>query len=127
MSKKILFIDDSATVLMSVEMALESLVDSGNISIECLDNPIEALDLIQNQKKVYDLIVTDINMPQMSGFDFIKKLREIGIKTPALALTTENTPQMKQEGKSVGINGWITKPFSNDKIQMAVKRVLRIR
>ena len=125
MGKKIIFIDDSATVLMSVEMAMEPLVSSGIVSIECYDNPLDALEIIKNNQ--YDLIVTDINMPQMSGFDFIKSLRGGGIKVPALALTTENTPQMKQQGKAVGINGWITKPFSNEKIQMAVKRVLRIR
>jgi len=123
MSKKIIFIDDSATVLMSVEMAMEPL--SSVINFDAYDNPIEALEIIKNNK--FDLIITDINMPQMSGFEFIKKIRTLGIKTPALALTTENTAQMKMEGKSVGINGWITKPFTNDKLQMAVKRVLRIR
>ena len=122
--KKVIFIDGSATVLMSVEMAMEGLVSSG-VEFDAYDNPIEALEIVKNNK--FDLIVTDINMPQMNGFDFIKQIRANGIKTPALALTTENTPQMKQEGKAVGINGWITKPFTNDKLQMAVKRVLRIR
>ena len=123
MNKKVIFVDDSATVLMSVEMAMESL--AGIVDFEAYDNPIEALEVIKNNK--FDLIVTDINMPQMSGFDFVKQIRASGIKTPTLALTTENTPQMKMEGKSVGINGWITKPFTSDKLQMAVKRVLRIR
>lgn len=125
MSKKVLFVDDSATVLMSIEMAMEPLISDGHISFKCLANPIEAISELDSQS--YDLIVTDINMPQMSGFDFVESIRKKGIKTPALALTTENTPQMKQDGKNVGINGWITKPFSNEKIQMAVKRVLRIR
>ncbi|MEA3511990.1 MAG: response regulator, partial [Campylobacterota bacterium] len=107
------------------EMAMEPLISDGHISFKCLANPIEAISELDSQS--YDLIVTDINMPQMSGFDFVESIRKKGIKTPALALTTENTPQMKQDGKNVGINGWITKPFSNEKIQMAVKRVLRIR
>jgi two-component system chemotaxis response regulator CheY len=123
--KKVIFIDDSATVLMSVEMAMESLIESNIVQYEAYDNPLEALEVIKNNH--FDLIVTDINMPQISGFDFVEKIREAGIKTPTLALTTENTMQMKMEGKRVGINGWITKPFTNDKLQMAVKRVLRIR
>ena len=123
--KKVIFIDDSATVLMSVEMAMESLIESNIVQYEAYDNPLEALEVIKNNS--FDLIVTDINMPQISGFDFVEKIREAGIKTPTLALTTENTMQMKMEGKRVGINGWITKPFTNDKLQMAVKRVLRIR
>ena len=125
MGKKVIFVDDSATVLMSVEMAMEDLVTSGDVEFECFDNPLEAEKVITADS--HSLIVTDINMPQKTGFNLIKNLRAKGIKTPALALTTENTPAMKQEGKDVGINGWITKPFSNDKIQMAVKRVLRIR
>ena len=125
MSKKVMFVDDSQTVIMSVEMAMDELVKDGTVTIECYDNPLNAVDAAVN--KSYDLIITDINMPQMSGFDFVKEIRASGSKVPVLALTTENTPQMKQEGKSVGINGWITKPFSNEKIIMAVKRVLRIR
>ena len=125
MSKKVMFVDDSQTVIMSVEMAMDELVKDGTVAIECYDNPLNAVDAAVN--KSYDLIITDINMPQMSGFDFVKEIRASGSKVPVLALTTENTPQMKQEGKSVGINGWITKPFSNEKIIMAVKRVLRIR
>ena len=125
MSKKVMFVDDSQTVIMSVEMAMDELVKDGTVTIECYDNPLNAVDAAVN--KSYDLIITDINMPQMSGFDFVKGIRASGSKVPVLALTTENTPQMKQEGKSVGINGWITKPFSNEKIIMAVKRVLRIR
>ena len=125
MGKKVIIIDDSETVLMSVELALESLVSQGLIELECYNNPNEAAEKISLNS--HSLIITDINMPQMSGFDFISILREAEVKTPALALTTENSPQMKQQGKSIGINGWITKPFSNDKIQMAVKRVLRIR
>lgn len=126
--KKIIFVDDSATVLMSVDMATQDLVANGTISIETYVNPEDVLKDIQNGKE-FDLLITDINMPQMNGFDLCLKVREMAFakSKPILALTTENTPDMKTQGKQSGINGWITKPFTNEKIVMAIKRVLRIR
>ena len=65
----------------------------------------------------------------MNGFDLAKSLKQIPtIKSkPIIALTTENSPQMKAQGKAVGLVGWLTKPFTNDKLIMAIKRILRIR
>jgi len=126
MAKKVIFVDDSATVLMSVDMATEELVNSGIIEVETYSNPEEFLKDVQNGKS-FDLLITDINMPQMSGFDLAKNLRQTGIKQPMLALTTENTSEMKMEGKKSGINGWVTKPFTANKVVMAIKRVLKIR
>ncbi len=76
----------------------------------------------------YDLLFTDINMPQMNGLELAQHLKAIdSIKNkPIIALTTEGSPQMKQQGKSIGIAGWIVKPFSDKKIVMAVKKVLGI-
>jgi two-component system chemotaxis response regulator CheY len=90
------------------------------------------LELLANAQEGtldFDLLITDINMPQMYGIDLIKQLRQIPAfkAKPMFALTTENSAQMKELGKSVGLNGWVTKPFSNEKLQMAVKTALRIR
>ena len=117
--KKVIFVDDSQTVLMSVDMATESLVSSGIIEVETYNNPLELLQEIKNGK-TFDLLITDVNMPQMSGFEFATKVKLIVPNKPILALTTENTPQMKMQGKQSGINGWVTKPFSGDKVVMAI-------
>jgi two-component system chemotaxis response regulator CheY len=129
MSKKVVIVDDSATVLMSADMALESLIDSGIITLQTYSNPLELLANAQDGTLDFDLLITDINMPQMYGIDLIKQLRQIPAckAKPMFALTTENSAQMKELGKSVGLNGWVTKPFSNEKLQMAVKTALRIR
>jgi len=126
MPKKIIFVDDSETILLSVKIATEELVNSGIIKIETYNNPLEFLDHIKNGKD-YDLLVTDINMPQMSGFELSRNIRKLGEKQPILALTTENTPDMKIKGKKAGIGGWIVKPFCEDNIIVAIKRILRIR
>ena len=125
MSKKVIFVDDSSTVLLSAEASMKSIEGTGAISCEYYKNPLDAMEVIKEDG--FDLIITDINMPEMNGLDMISEIRSAGIKTPALALTTESNPDMKARGKAVGLTGWLTKPFSNATLQMAVKRVLRLR
>jgi two-component system chemotaxis response regulator CheY len=128
MAKIVVCVDDSATVLMTAEMALEQLVDNGVIELITFDNPLDAIEKVKDGL-VYDLMITDINMPQMSGFelsDALKKISSVRAK-PIIALTTENSAEMKVQGKKVGLVGWISKPFSNEKLIMGIKRILRIR
>ena len=128
MAKKIILVDDSSVVLMTAQVALDDLMKSGAIELITYENP----DVILKDVKeglVYDLLITDINMPQMNGFELATALKAVeSIKAkPIIALTTENSPQMKAKGKEVGLVGWITKPFTNEKLIMAIKRMLRLR
>ncbi len=126
MAKKVIFVDDSRTVLASVELAVEELVNSGLIEFVTYNNPIEFLAEIEANKISYDLLFTDINMPQMTGLELSQKLKNIAHirQKPILALTTENSAEIKQTGKEIGIAGWVVKPFSNEKIVTAIKKVL---
>ena len=128
MAKKIILVDDSSVVLMTAQVALDDLMKSGAIELITYSNP----DVILKDVKeglVYDLLITDINMPQMNGFELATALKAVeSIKAkPIIALTTENSPQMKAKGKEVGLVGWITKPFTNEKLILAIKRILRLR
>jgi two-component system chemotaxis response regulator CheY len=127
MSKLVIFVDDSATVLMSAEMACEELVESGVINLKTYSNPLDCLNDIK-KGLVYDLLITDINMPQMNGLNFAKELKTIpAVKLkPIIALTTENSQEMKENGKAAGLVGWISKPFTNEKLLSGLKRVMRI-
>lgn len=128
MAKKVVFVDDSKTILVSVEMALEELVESGDITFEFFVNPLELLDAAKSGKLEYDLLFTDINMPEMNGLVLAENLKSIdSIKNkPIIALTTESSAEMKTKGKAIGIAGWVVKPFNDAKIVMAVKKVLGI-
>ena len=128
MAKKIILVDDSSVVLMTAQVALDDLMKSGAIELITYENP----DVILKDVKeglVYDLLITDINMPQMNGFELATALKAVeSIKAkPIIALTTENSPQMKAKGKEVGLVGWITKPFTNETLIVAIKRILRLR
>jgi len=127
--KKVIFVDDSKTVLLTAEIAMKPLIDKQLIEFKSYENPLEVLEDVKNNGLIYDLLITDINMPQMNGLDMAKELKSIdSVKIkPILALTTENATEKKQTAKQIGLTGWITKPFSPDKLIMGVKRVLRIR
>ncbi len=128
MPKLVVFVDDSKTVLMTVEIAVKPLVESGIIEIKTYDDAMEFISDIKNGL-VYDLLITDINMPKINGLDMAKKIKahpKFKLK-PILALTTENSPKLKSLAKEIGLAGWITKPFSPTTLIQAIKRVLRIR
>jgi len=128
MAKKVVFVDDSPTVIMSLKEITKSLVDENIIKTVMYNNPITLLEDIEVGLE-FDLLIMDINMPQMNGFDLTSSLKQIlSVKAkPIIALTTENSSQMKAQGKQVGLVGWITKPFTPEKLVMGIKRILRIR
>jgi len=128
MAKIVVFVDDSKTVLLTAQMAVKPLVDRGDIEFKSYENPLKLLEDVENGF-TYELVITDVNMPQMNGLDMAKELKsndKLKLK-PILALTTENTPEKKAKAKEIGLAGWITKPFSPDKLLMGIKRVLRLR
>ncbi len=128
MSKKVVFVDDSKAILASVDFAVEALVAEGKIEFVSFINPLELLEKAKSGELVYDMLFTDINMPQMNGFDLASNLKQIGAlkQKPIIALTTENSNEMKQRGKEIGIAGWITKPFNEAKIVGAITKVLAL-
>jgi len=128
MSKIVVFVDDSKTVLLTAQMAVKPLTEKGDIEFKSYENPLEFLEDVKNGFS-YDLVITDVNMPQMNGLDMAKVLkRNPALKSkPILALTTENAAEKKAKAKEIGLAGWITKPFSPEKLLMGIKRVLRLR
>ncbi len=117
---KILAVDDSKSMRQMVSMSLKS---AGHDVTEAEDGAI-AFDIAKTQS--FDLIITDINMPNMNGIELIHALRALpNFKfTPILCLTTESSGDMKQKGKEAGATGWIVKPFSPEKLLSVINRVL---
>jgi len=124
--KKVILVDDSKTILATAEMAVEDLVDSGTISFITYVNPAELLELLENGSEDYDMLISDINMPQLNGLDLAAQLKaNASFKNkPILILTTESSAQMKSKGKAIGVTGWLVKPFSNEKLTKAISMVL---
>lgn len=128
MAKRIILVDDSKTILATAEMALEGLVSSGVITLKTYLNPLELKDDLLGGQEDFDLLISDINMPQLNGLDLAAELKQndkFNTK-PILILTTESSAEMKARGKEIGVTGWLVKPFSNEKLVKAMKMVLGI-
>lgn len=119
MAKQALVVDDSYTMRNMVSLALK---DEGFEVVEAGDGR-EALSV--SSGKSFDVIITDINMPNMDGIQLIKELRagDAFKFTPILVLTTEGGEDKKQEGKAAGATGWIVKPFNPQTLMGAVNKV----
>jgi two-component system chemotaxis response regulator CheY len=116
----ILTVDDSASIRQTVKI---SLMGAGH-SIDEAVNGRNGLEKADAGK--FDLIITDLNMPEMDGLEMIRELRKrpgyAGI--PILFLTTESDAGMKQQAKAAGATGWLTKPFASEQLQKIVEKVL---
>jgi two-component system chemotaxis response regulator CheY len=121
MVKVFLVVDDSPSMRQLISFALK---DAG-YDVLVAKNGDEALGRLSGAK--VDMVITDLNMPEMDGIELIKKLR--GMKdykfVPIVMLTTESQEDKKQEGKQAGASGWIVKPFSPEQLIGVVKKFLK--
>jgi two-component system, chemotaxis family, chemotaxis protein CheY len=120
MGKTILTVDDSASVRQVISFTL----------LEAGYNVIEAIDGVDALKKIngasLNLIVTDLNMPNLDGIGLIKKIRSTTQHkfVPIIMLTTESQFEKKMEGKEAGATGWIVKPFNPEQLLAVIKKVI---
>ena len=117
---KILVVDDSISMRQMVVFTLEG---AGYEVAEAADGVL-ALDWAKENS--CDLVLTDVNMPNMDGLELVTELRRLPeySKKPVLVLTTERSDEMKVKGKNAGATGWIVKPFVPDQLLKAVNIVL---
>ena len=120
-SLRILYVDDSPVILEMLEVALFNL---GYTNIESAEDGVEALEKIQEDD--FDLIITDINMPNMDGFELISNLRAKldYVSVPILVLTTERSQAMKRRGLEVGATAWMVKPFTEEILGEVLEKML---
>ena len=119
MGKKVLTVDDSATIRQALNIVL---VDAGYEVMEAIDG-LDAMKKLDGEQ--VDMVVTDMNMPNMNGVELIRALRKRpGNRfTPIIMLTTESQNEKKQAGKAAGASGWIVKPFRPEQILSVVRMV----
>jgi two-component system, chemotaxis family, chemotaxis protein CheY len=120
MSKTIMTVDDSASVRQMVSFTLR---DAGYQVVEAVDGK----DALSKLGEVpVQMIITDLNMPNMDGIELIRNVRRDSSSkfVPIIMLTTESQVEKKQEGKSAGATGWIVKPFKPEQLLAVVKKVL---
>ncbi|GAB6058201.1 response regulator [Desulfonatronum parangueonense] len=120
MSKRIMTVDDSSSVRQMVGFTLK---DAGYEVIEAVDGK----DALSKLSGTVDMIITDLNMPNMDGIELIRQVRALPAYkfVPIVMLTTESQAEKKQVGKDAGATGWIVKPFKPEQLLAVVKKVVR--
>lgn len=117
----VLVVDDSPTMRMLIVFSLSRYV---GCTVEHAGNGVEALEVIARNKP--DLMVADINMPEMNGLELIKKVREIHPKAalPIVVITTEGSDEDIRKGFQAGATEYLVKPFQPHKLHAIVDRLL---
>jgi CheY-like chemotaxis protein len=120
MAKGILVVDDSATVrkFASVSLSMQGFT----ITTAC--DGMDALEKLPRAK--VDLVITDLNMPNMDGFELVRTLRESPATRdlPVIILTSLDDSGSRQRGLELGVQSYLMKPFSLEKIQYEVAKYL---
>ena len=120
MNKTIVTVDDSPSVRQMVAFTLQ---EAGYNVIEACDGKDALLKITDAE---INMIITDLNMPNMDGIELIRNVRSNAKFKflPIIMLTTESQNEKKTEGKNVGATGWIVKPFRPEQLVAVIKRVL---
>lgn len=120
MGKVIMTVDDSSSIRQMVSFTLK---EAGYNVVEAVDGK-DALSKLNSAQ--VNMLITDLNMPNMDGISLIKNVRSNSSTKfiPIIMLTTESQAEKKMEGKAAGATGWIVKPFNQDQLIAVVKKVL---
>ena len=120
MGKTMLIVDDSATIRQVVGMTLKG---AGYEVMEASDGK-DALKKLDGKK--INLIISDVNMPNMDCITFVKEAKKLASYkfTPIIMLTTESQDSKKQEGQAAGAKAWVVKPFQPEQMLAAVAKLI---
>jgi two-component system chemotaxis response regulator CheY len=119
--KKILVVDDSP----SIRNVLKSTLQGGGFEVATAQDGQKAIKMVNSES--FDLIITDVNMPNMNGIEFtdsVRKGENPNKHVPILVSTTESAREKKDSGRVAGASGWIVKPFEGATLLAAVNKLL---
>ena len=118
-SGNILVVDDEADTLGLIELTLQT----AGFRVMTSPGAAQAIKLLQAEK--YDLILLDVMMPDMTGYDLLTKMRgEMGIKTPVVFLTAKNQPEDRMTAEATGASGYLTKPTTRGQLLDVIRQIL---
>ncbi len=109
---KLLIVDDSQLACKLVKQTSDKL---NNVEVEMSNSVDAAISLLSSQK--FDCVITDLNMPEKSGLDLVAEARKFGITTPIVVLSSKANDELREQGKSLGANGVISKPITDKKLK----------
>lgn len=121
-ARKVLVVEDSPTMVQLYRIVLGSRPDTQLI---LAGDGLEALDKLAQEPDL-ELMIVDINMPQMDGLEFLARRSELGADSiPAIVISTEAAPSDREAAKRAGANGYLQKPWSPADLLRTIEDVLR--
>jgi len=117
---KILIVDDSSTMRESLDMVLSS----AGYDVDAAINGVDGLKKF-GENRDYNLIITDVNMPEMNGLDMLANIRKISKDVHVIVLTTETEKDKIETAKNLRASGWIIKPFKPNDLIAAVSKLVQ--
>ncbi len=119
-NEKILFVDDEASLVKMVKRSLETQ----GYRVETKSDPVEALDLVRSKPDRFDLVITDMTMPNMTGDKLAKEILSIRPDTPIILCSGFSEKIDAEKAKELGIREYIEKPLDISEFVVAVRKVL---
>ncbi|MDO8261313.1 MAG: hypothetical protein A2329_05760 [Sulfurimonas sp. RIFOXYB2_FULL_37_5] len=128
MAIKIVFLDDSSTILKVLTYTISDLVQEGIIEVETYSDSQTFAKLLKDEAIEFDVLFTDINMPEFSGYDICALARSIEKYENhiIIAITTEISKASKSKGKELGFSGWITKISAPEVMRSKISNIIRL-
>jgi signal transduction histidine kinase/CheY-like chemotaxis protein len=117
---KILFVDDEKSI---ATMSREILTFLG-YDVEIKNNPEEAFELFKSNPDYFDLVITDMTMPQMNGVQLFKKIKDIRPEIPIIICTGHSTLMNEEKAEDIGAAGYLLKPVSMSTFATMIKTIL---
>lgn len=117
---KILSVDDSKSIHSYLQQCLEPITER----IEHVYNGVEAIDRLKNDINAFDLIILDWEMPLKDGPTTFKELKELGLKTPVMMLSSKSRPEDIMQMLEQGVAEYMMKPFTQDIVLDKINQVI---
>ncbi len=116
---RILLVEDDPTTSRSIELMLTH----ANLNVYCTDMGEDGIDLAKLYD--YDLILLDLNLPDMSGHEVLRQVRQARVETPILILSGADDTENKLKGFGFGADDYLTKPFHREELVARIHAIIR--
>lgn len=120
---KLLLVEDDANLRYIVQSSLEDLI--GGYEVKVAENGLQGLEEWKEFQP--DIIISDIDMPVMNGFDMVKRIRETDGDTPILFASALTSPKDVRNGYEIGVNNYVKKPFVPDELDAHIHAILKMK
>lgn len=120
---KLLLVEDDANLAYIVQSGLEDLV--GGYEVTVAANGAEGLKAWQESRP--DVIVSDIEMPVMDGYEMVRRIRQVDAEVPILFTTALTSPRDVKQGYALGVNNYIKKPFTPDELDAHIQALMKLK